>query len=103
MGGKKIEHRGLRKAYCYLKALKKILHLDISSFWMKKQLMSRPFRLMAQEWGEDLPDCILFDVLHSPQFQSLFEDAIDFERWEMNSDWVIPRRSRRTLQEFDLD
>ena len=52
--------------------------------------MSRPFRLMAQEWGEDLPDCILFDVLHSPQFQSLFEDAIDFERWEMNSDWVIP-------------
>ena len=100
LGGKKIEHKGMRKAYCYLKALKKILCLDISSFWIKKQLMSRPFRRMADEWG-DLPDCILFDIMHSEQFKSLFEEVIDFDRWEMNSEWAIPRRN--TFHSVDLD
>ena len=95
LGGKKIQHKGMRKAYCYLKALKKILDIDVSSFWMKKMLMSRPFSHIAEGWGEGLPEYILFDVLQSPEFKSLFSDAIDFEEWELKEDtWVIPRKGK---------
>ena len=94
LGGKKIQHKGMQKAYCYLKAMKKILGIDVSSFWMKKMLMSRPFGHIAEGWGEGLPELILLDVLQSPEFKSRFAGVIDFDKWELKEEfWVIPLKS----------
>ena len=45
-----------------LKAMNKILGIDISSFWMKKMLMSRPFNHIAEGWGEGLPEYTQYDL-----------------------------------------
>ena len=93
LGGKKFQNKGMRKVYCYLKALKKILAIDVSSFWIKKMLMSRHFSEIANGWGEDLPEYILYDVLNSTEFKHHFSEAIEFATYELQEDmWMIPRK-----------
>ena len=103
LGGKKFKNKGLRKVYCYLKALKKMLGIDVSSFWIKKMLMTRPFIQIAEGWGEGLPEYILYDVLNSTEFKNHFSEAIDFGKWELQEDmWTIPRKGKTCL-DISLD
>ena len=70
----------LRKAYCYIKALKKAFAIgDISMFRVKK-MFHLPLYMEIGEKQDNIHD-VVHDVLMTSEFRTKFEDHIDFENW----------------------
>ena len=74
---KKFQSPMSKKAYCYIKALKKVLSLDISQYMVKKSLMKPVFEEMQQ----DNFYRFFFAVLSSAEIRPLFEERINFSAW----------------------
>ena len=83
----------MRNIYSYIKFLKKVLGFDISSFWIKKELMKREYQAILDSCttgteinyssgvalAKDADDVALVKILSTPAFKSKLESKIDFE------------------------
>ena len=77
----------LRKAYCYIKALKKAFAIgDISMFRVKK-MFHLPLYMEIGEKLDNIHD-VVHDVLMTSEFRTKFEDHIDFENWREAQDYI---------------
>ena len=85
--GKKFRSDGLKKMYCCIKALVKVLDLkDVKAFVIKKQMMKDVFLNLDEQtersWGDLDEAKLLFKVLSQPELRSKFESTINFQTWE---------------------
>lgn len=93
----------LKRSYCYQKALKTIMKLDLSSFSLKKVLLLEDFTRQARSSVDDVE--ILFAACNHPHLKSSFQDKvfedgeerklkINFPAWQRKMDDF----SRETLE-----
>ena len=81
-----------KKAYCYMKALKKVLGLNFSQYLLKKQLLKPVLRTIEEIHPDNF---ILYfqAVLSSHELKSLFEERINFSAWgDIHHKSYIPLR-----------
>ena len=71
------------RLYNYIKALKKILNVDLNTYLLKKLFMWPVFH--TAKFGAIKDGRVLYKVLSLPELKRKFEDAIDFERWADSS------------------
>merc|ERR1719245_2302522 len=77
-GGEKFQPEEMKKIYCYIKFLKKALDLDLSSYWVKKELLKQEYQeIVSGTWSEDNA---LVEVLAQPEFRQKVADKIDIEK-----------------------
>ena len=75
----------MKEIYSYVKFLKKVLHLDLSSYWVKKELLKTEYESILNEctegtfWG-DKDDLALVRILAQPEFKIKLESKINFDR-----------------------
>ena len=96
----------MRLIYSYIKFLKKVLNLELSSFWTKKELLKDQYVSILDSCDSD--DSALVQILSQPEFRArLLQSRIDFQ--ESNKRGVVTTRycteqgvwsgaSRRTRQ-----
>ena len=72
----KFRSKEMRDIYSYIKFLKKVLNFNISSFWVKKELMKDQY-LSIVESNENV-DTALIQVLSQPEFRSKLKGKINF-------------------------
>ena len=73
----KFQSDRLRVIYSHIKVLKKVLGLDLSSFWVKKELLKNQYQSTVDSCDDD--DTALVQVLSHPEFRSkLVSSKIDF-------------------------
>ena len=80
--GEKFQSVEMKKIYCYIKYLKKSLDLDLSSYWVKKELLKQEYQDIVDSKKKDLfaGDNALVAVLSQPEFQSQVGDKIDIKK-----------------------
>ena len=71
----------LKKCYCYVKILKCALNVDLSSYFVKKVLLTDEMLRKSRERYID-PEKLLFEALHHPDLRPSFEGKIDYEKWD---------------------
>ena len=83
----------MRLIYSYIKFLKKVLKLDMSSYWVKKELMKPKYQSIldscksgsftnfsnGSRLDADKDDRALVNILLQPEFKNLLDDKIDFQ------------------------
>ena len=81
----KFSSRRMKDIYSYVKLLKKVLHLDLSSYWVKKELMKPEYESILDscteskdEWS-DADDFALVQILMQSEFKTKVGDKIDFQ------------------------
>lgn len=79
--GVKFQSDRMKEMYCYIKYLKKLLDLDLSSFWVKKELLKPEYQSIMDmnNSGFNKDDNALVQVLCKPEFKSKVEDKLDVE------------------------
>ena len=93
--GHKFSSPRMKDIYSYIKFLKKALDLDLSSYWVKKELLKPEYqsildlcskgRILYTSRGEvdgqlDKDDKALVMILSQPEFKTKVEDKIDFQQ-----------------------
>ena len=68
----------MKEMYCYIKFLKKALALDLSSFWVKKELLKDQYQWILDSTHDG--DRALVQILSQPEFRSKVEAKIDFQK-----------------------
>ena len=75
----------MKDIYCYIKFLKKAAGLDISSYWVKRELQNEQYQLIVDPinralhgYGGHADDLALVQVLSQPEFRSKVDGKIDF-------------------------
>ena len=68
----------MKNMYCYVKFLKKALGLDLSSFWVKKELLKDQYQWILDSTHDS--DRALVQILSQPEFRSKVEARIDFQK-----------------------
>ena len=77
----------MKDIYSFIKFLKKVLHLDLSSYWVKKELLKPEYELILDSCTEgvggvfgsdDQDDMALVHILAQPEFMIKVESKIDF-------------------------
>ena len=76
-GGDKFRSDEMKKIYCCIKYLKKALDLDLSSYWVKKELLKQEYQKIVS--GERDEDRALVAVLSQPEFRQKVADKIDID------------------------
>ena len=91
----KFSSRRMKKIYSYIKFLKKVLHLDLSSYWVKKELLKPHYEVILSSWttgitleynysGDqihvDKDDKALVRILAQPEFKTKVEHKIDIQQ-----------------------
>ena len=88
----KFSSERMRQIYSYIKFLKKVLNIDLCSYWVKKELMRETYQSILDSCTEgqiftyphwctleaDKDDIALVKILSQPEFKSKFEHKIDF-------------------------
>ena len=75
----------MKEIYTYIKFLKAVLSMDLSSYWVKKELLKTEYQAILDsctiggEFGEK-DDLALVKILAQPQFKIKFEKKIDFKQ-----------------------
>ncbi len=69
------------KVYIRLKAIKDLLRIDISSYFIKKVLLAREFKTLASNPGMDSLK-LLVEALKHPDLRTVFGDLVDYDRLE---------------------
>ena len=96
----KFSSERMKCIYSYIKFLKKVLHLDLSSYWVKKELLKPEYQSILDSCTKgvnlvfrpsnadssgisniafDMDDVALVRILTQPEFKIKFESKIDFE------------------------
>ena len=76
----------MRRIYGYIKFMKKTLHLDLSSYWVKKELMKTEYQSILDSCTEgiqsvaDKDDLAVAQILMQPEFLTKLDDKINYER-----------------------
>ena len=79
----------MRLIYSYIKFLKKVLNLELSSFWTKKELLKDQYVSILDSCDSD--DSALVQILSQPEFRArLLQSRIDFQ--ESNKRGVVTTR-----------
>ena len=76
----------MKKAYRYIKCLKKILKVDLSSYFIKKVLLSNTMR---RKLMDDLMPKNVYTALQHPDLKVIFEKVIDYDQWDVDNYWTI--------------
>ena len=71
----------LKKVYTYIKCLKTMLKADVSSYEIKKVVLSKEVHSLKLN-GPAMKNVL--EILRLPKLKSFFEDKIDFDSWEQN-------------------
>jgi hypothetical protein len=77
LGTDKFKSRGQRQIYCWIKALKKILSVDVSMYMVKKILLERPHEIRS-----DCPYNDLYYKMSQAELKEKFDSKIDYTKWE---------------------
>ena len=79
--GVKFQSARMKEIYCYIKFLKKLLNLDLSSFWVKMELLKPEYQsiLEMNDSGFNKDDNAMVQVLCMPEFKSKVEDKLDVD------------------------
>jgi hypothetical protein len=89
LGTEKFSSDDHRKVYCWIKALKTILKVDMSSYMVKKMLLCSPEAKPGSVYD------FLFSTMCQPELKERFESKIDYGQWEKKEDkLVIPLMKR---------
>ena len=78
----KFSSERMKNIYTYIKFLKKVLDLDLSSFLVKKELLKDKYQSILD--GAEKDDVALLLILSEPEFRIKMENSIDFtesHRW----------------------
>ncbi len=93
------KHENLKKLYCVIKALKTMLSIDLSSYFIKKVILLKEFRKSIKthkkfEW------VMVKRAITETALKPYFENIIDFERWASRSHRYehIPLHTRTHMQ-----
>ena len=76
----------LKHVYCEIKSLKSLLDVDISSYFVKKVLLTEEMKLKIKGSGVQ---AYLYTALQHPDLKDKFDQIIDYGMWREN-DWEIP-------------
>ena len=76
--GDKFKSPRMKAIYSCIKFLKKALCLDLSSFWVKKELLREQYQSILED-SSDSDDRALVLVLSQPEFRSKTQNKIDFQ------------------------
>ena len=91
----KFSSRRMRRIYSYIKFLKKVLDLDLSSYWVKKELLKPQYKAILDSWttgislkyeysGDEIyidkDDKALVRILAQPEFKMKVESKIDIQQ-----------------------
>ena len=74
----------MKDIYTYIKFLIQVLGLDLSSYWVKKELLKEEYSSLLDTWcdnggyGGCVDDFALVQILSQPQFKPKFQSEIDF-------------------------
>lgn len=71
----KFKSRRIKAMYCYIKFLKKTLDLDLSMFWVKKELSKEQYHAIVDSCDSD--DRALVKALSHPELRSRVDSKID--------------------------
>ena len=74
---KKFTSERMKLIYCYVKFLRKVLRLDISSYWAKRELLKDKYNSILESSGTN--DVALVRVLSQPEFASQVSGKIDLQ------------------------
>ena len=89
--GGKFQSEEMKTIYCCIKYLKKALDLDLSSYWVKKELLKREYKDIVDSAGSE-KDRALVAVLSQPEFRPKVAEKIDIE--ESNREgWIKLKRN----------
>ena len=112
----KFSSERMRCIYSYIKFLKKVLDLDLSSYWVKKELLKAEYQSILDSCTKgvnlifrpsnadsdstnlvaDRDDVALVKILSQPEFKVKFEGKIDFDESNrlrfIQSSWPILQR-----------
>ena len=78
--GEKFRSEEIKKIYCCIKYLKKALDLDLSSYWVKKELLKQEYRdIVESSLFNRGKDKALVAVLSQPEFRPKVAEKIDIE------------------------
>ena len=102
----KFSSQRMKETYSYIKFLKKVLNLDLSSYWVKKELLKQEYETvlsscatddswMDRPWMDgDKDDLALVRILSQPEFKTKMENKINFIEalargvvWLKREDW----------------
>ena len=76
--GEKFQSEDMKKIYCCIKYLKKALDLDLSTYWVKKELLKQEYLDIVHS-NRDKTRALL-TVLSQPQFRPKVADGIDIDK-----------------------
>ena len=88
LGFLKFQTDRLRKAYCYIKAIKKILGIDNVSMYMVKKLLMQDKFLEMDSANITIQELVR-KILLTPELRTnKFDKKIDFQKWSHNSSYI---------------
>ena len=94
----KFSSERMKNIYSYIKFLKKGLHIDLSSYWVKKELLKPEYQsiLNSCSWEalKDADDFALVQILLQPEFQTKFRDKIDLKKSQEKGRVIITEEYR---------
>ena len=110
MAMKNLHEPKLKKTYCYLKALKSLMGVEISSYQLKKVLLLEEFSQLAGT-AADATHLVYLALTHHHLHSTLhgheFEDdkgrrvEIDFDKWKRRVDNGLERESYKEKEAAD--
>ena len=77
-GHGKFRSESMKRIYIYIKFLKKVLHLNLSSFWVKKELMKEQYSSIVDSCDNE--DTALVQIISQPEFRSKVAHKIDIQK-----------------------
>ena len=86
----------LKQCYCMIKALKFYLDIDVSSYLIKKILLSKEFK--GKKERVTSIEKVVYEAFCHPELKKEFSKFIDFEKWTGDNLEVTLRR-RDTFQQ----
>jgi hypothetical protein len=90
LGVKKFSSESHHELYCYIKVLKKVLHVDLSQYMVKKLLL-RP-----SEFSRGQAFNFLYSTMCETELREKFESKIDYPQWEREEfKWYVPLKKIR--------
>lgn len=99
----KFSSERMREIYSYIKFLKKVLNIDLSSYWVKKELLKQEYETILKscttediwdDWMDGYKDLALVMILSQLEFKTKMENKINFIEslarthiWLKREDW----------------
>ena len=92
----KFQSEEMKMIYCCIKYLKKALDLDLSSYWVKKELLKSEYQDIVSSARSQRPmynaeDTVLVTVMSQPEFRQKIEGKIDIEFSSRNGNIILKK------------